>query len=241
MLINTEHRAVFVPGRVLTGGLKKVQWRAHSLVLFALDQVQRKKFSESIDRSSESITLPCACLGVWAGVKQFKVQIYVLWYFLRWIQEKNKTRLLFSTHGFAGWSVDDKRLNWWGAGSRSERTQWTSITLLRVDWSCLRMRNDGLSLSMEERHLRVGKRGVLAASQKAAEVETSTEPLLFEPRCAHRSEMLFRHTAVLFAVILHQTKRRGLCSCLASAHLLGNLHSIRLLSQRLWTRYQPGC
>lgn len=141
------------------------------------------------------------------------------------------TRLLFPTHGFAGWYVDNKRLNWWGAGSRRERTQWTSITLLRVDWSCLRMRNDGLSLSTEERHLRVGKRGALAASQKAAEVETSTEPLLFGPRCAHHSEMLFRHTAALFTVILHQTERRGLCSYLPSAHLFGNLHSTRLLSQ----------
>lgn len=42
------------------------------------------------------------------------------------------------------------------AGSRSERTQRSSITLLRVDWSCLRMRKDGLSLSTEERRLSVG-------------------------------------------------------------------------------------
>lgn len=65
--------------------------------------------------------------------------------------------------------------------------------------------------------------GALAASQTAAGVETRTEPPFFEPGCPHHSEILFRHTAVLFAVILQQSNRRGLCSCLASAHLLETL------------------
>lgn len=84
------------------------------------------------------------------------------------------------------------------------------------------MRKDGLSLSAEERRPCVGVEA-LAASQTAAGVETRTEPPFFEPGCPHHSEIIFRHTAVLFAVILHQSNRRGLCSCLASAHLLETL------------------
>ena len=49
----------------------------------------------------------------------------------------------------------------------------------------------------------------LAASQKAAEVESSTEPLLFGPGCAHHSETLLRHTAILSTVILHHLREEA--------------------------------
>lgn len=81
---------------------------------------------------------------------------------------------------------------------------------------------------------RVVRVGALAASQTAAGVETRTEPPFFEPGCPHHSEILFRHTAVLFAVILQQSNRRGLCSCLASAHLLETLTLLGCYHQRQW-------
>ncbi|KAM7380632.1 hypothetical protein PAMP_003913 [Pampus punctatissimus] len=60
--------------------------------------------------------------------------------------------------------------------------------------------------------------GVVAVSQKEEEVDTKTEPLRFGPDCVHDSEMLYQHYTSL-------CQKRGLCSCLALPHLLGNLAS----------------
>lgn len=79
----------------------------------------------------------------------------------------------------------------------------------------------------------------LAASQKAAEVETRTGPLLFGPGCAHHSEMLFRHTAVLSTVILHQPRERAFVPawhqhiCLENLTLLGCNHQLHLQQEPL--------
>lgn len=78
------------------------------------------------------------------------------------------------------------------------------------------------------------ERGALAAGQKAAEVETSTEPLLFGAGCAHKYEMLFRHTAVLFTVILHHQREEAFVSawhqhiCLETLTLLNRHRRFRL-------------
>lgn len=67
----------------------------------------------------------------------------------------------------------------------------------------------------------------LAASQKAEEVEMKTEPLLLGPGCTHHSEMLFRHTALLSAVILHHPGEEAFVPawhqhiCLETLTLLG--------------------
>lgn len=73
-----------------------------------------------------------------------------------------------------------------------------------------------------------GEEGALAETQKAAEVETRTEPLLFGPSHVHRSEMLFRHSRPLHRHPA-QSERGGLCSCLALTHLLGKLDCTPLL------------
>lgn len=95
------------------------------------------------------------------------------------------------------------------------------------------MRKDRLSLSTEERCSHVGLETV-AASQTAAGVETRTESPLFEPGCAHHSEILFRLTAVFCAVILHQSSGKWLLFLLGISTSAGNLDSTPLLSPTLF-------
>lgn len=99
-----------------------------------------------------------------------------------------------------------------------------------------------LSLSTEERCSHVGLETV-AASQKAAGVETRTASPLFEPGCARHSEILFRLTAVFCDVIQWIG---GFLFLLGISTSAGNLDSTPLLSPTLfaaggfWTRYQQG-
>ncbi len=140
----------------------------------------------------------------------------------------------FFAHLFLrGEKVENKRMGWGGAVQEWEDSVnihhsaqgWLVMPECEERWTVTFHRGD---TSWYE------ERGALAAGQKAAEVETSTEPLLFGAGCAHKYEMLFRHTAVLFTVILHHQREEAFVSawhqhiCLETLTLLGRHHRFRL-------------
>lgn len=99
------------------------------------------------------------------------------------------------------------------------------------------MRGDGLSPS--ERRLGVGKwGGALAAIQKAAEVELRTEALLFGSGCAHRTDVLLRHAAILSPVILHPSKEYRPLFLPGSNTSAWKPCFYSICSRALWTGYQ---
>lgn len=134
---------------------------------------------------------------------------------------------------FAGCN-HNKWLNLWGAQSRRERTQWDHPSLCSglIDhaWGWEKMhchfpqRRDVLMLYWK----------LWQQAKKAAGVETRTESPLFEPGCAHHSEILFRHTAVFCAVILYQSTGTGLLFLLGISTSAGNLNSTPQLSPTLF-------
>lgn len=96
--------------------------------------------------------------------------------------------------------ANKKRLKWWRAGSRNERTQWPSITLLRVDWSCLRIKQDELLMksclcaerwpwAIRQRRLRWGLRlfGLSMATSTILKCSCNTFSPLSEKRLSEYS------------------------------------------------------